>query len=113
MAKKKTVKKTSLMADEVANTESQENQGEQMEIPGIRPENMKELDAQARIYNKAKLARMSAGNKEVEEKQKVFDLIKKAKLKPTAKGKIVYKHEDIGIEVTPTEFKLKVTVKDE
>ncbi len=76
-------------------------------------EAQKPLVAQARKYDKAKNRRMADLEIEVDEKNKLRDMVRKSDLLPLESGKIVFVWKDITIETWPQEDKIKVTIKDE
>jgi hypothetical protein len=89
-------------------------QGEQLELIDITPENMKEILPVARRYQKHKDARMKALDKEVKAKQELLTLIKAANLAPLDdKGTIRFKCDDFIIIAKPKEWSLKVKEGDE
>ena len=76
----------------------------------VLPKNVGKIIEEATLYKKFQKARMSAGQKEKEQKQKVLDLIKAAKLQPIeGENKIMFRHEGFKISVTFRDELLEIT----
>lgn len=98
MAKKETMKK------EVEKTE----EGEQLDLIDVSPENAKPIIAAARVYKKLVATRQNALDKEVKQKQKILGLIKEAKLTPLEDGTTKFRYDGVTISVTPRDELVKV-----
>ncbi|MFH1281406.1 MAG: hypothetical protein ABIH91_01630 [Candidatus Omnitrophota bacterium] len=97
--------KKSSMQKEVEETE----EGEQMALIDVGPENGPIIVAQARIYKKASKARQKALKNEVEQKKKLLALIKDAGLKPLdVSGVIRFRCNSVIISVTPRDELVRV-----
>ena len=106
------------MAEEVGKTEEvnqpqepQEPQ-EQLDLIDIHPENAKPIIAAARIYKKLVGKRLDVLAQEVEQKQKILDLVKKAKLTPLENGVVRFKYDNVTISITPRDELVKVKDED-
>ncbi len=121
MAKKKDAKKKdSAMAEEVKKAEepqepqeqpTEPQEQEQLDLIDIHPENAKPIIAAARIYKKLVGKRLDVLAQEVEQKQKILDLVKEAKLTPLENGVVRFKYDNVTISITPRDELVKV--KDE
>ena len=85
--------------------------GEQIPLLDVGPENAGPILEVARGYKKAVVARMRAGEKEVDLKVKLLDLIKKANLARLEDGRIRFRIDGMIITVKPRDE--LITVKDE
>jgi hypothetical protein len=85
--------------------------GEQLDLIDITPEHGKEILAIAKDYKKAVSARMRMGEKEVDLKGKLLELIKKENLTRLENGSIRFRLDGMIITVTPRDELIKV--KDE
>jgi len=90
-------------------TETNES-GEQLDLIDVQPENAKTIVHAARLYKKFQAARLTALDKEVEQKRQVLELVKAAKLQPLDGGKIKFEYDGVIISITPRDE--LVTVKD-
>lgn len=95
--------------DEGAGEES--TSGEQLDLIDVTPEHGKAILAIAKDYKKAVSARMRAGEKEVDLKGKLLELIKKENLARLENGSIRFRLDGIIITVKPRDE--LITVKDE
>ncbi len=86
---------------------------EQLELIDVKPENMKEIVPAARNYQKTKVARMKATERETKAKVELLSLVKAAKLKPLDDGVIRFKCEGLLISITPRDELIKVKEEDE
>jgi len=84
---------------------------EQMDLIDVAPEDAKVIIEAARLYKKLQTTRLKALEREVDQKQKVKDLIRQAKLQPLDGGVIKFKHDGVTIEMTPRDEKL--TIKED
>lgn len=96
--------KNNSMQQEVEETE----QGKQMDLIDVAPENAKVIIAAARIYKRFMLARQKAGAKEVQQKTEVLRLVREAKLQPLPGGKIKFKYDGFIISVTPRDELVRI-----
>jgi len=87
--------------------------GEQLDLIDIHPKEAKPIIAAARLYKKYQLARMAAGKKEVEQKRKVLELVKEAKLQPLEGGKIKFEYNGVEISIMPRDELVKIKDKTE
>ena len=85
-----------------------EEKGEQLDLIDVKPENAEAIIAAARLYKKYQLARLTALGKETDQKQKVLELVKDAKLQPLEGGKIKFKYDGFIISVEPRDELVKV-----
>ena len=97
------------LAEELEKTES--TSGEQLDLIDIGPENAKIILPVAKDYKKAVQARMRAGEKESELKQKLRELILKENLARLEDGTIRFHLDGMIITLKPREE--LITVKDE
>lgn len=86
---------------------------EQLDLIDVRPENAKQILLAARSYKNAQKKRLDALGREVQEKQKVLDFVKKAKLKPLEDGTIRFKLDGVTISVKPRDELLTVKCDDD
>lgn len=84
--------------------------GEQLDLIDVAPKNAKPIIAVAREYKKAMLMRLKYGNREVELKKKIRELIADAGLARLPDGSIRFTYDDVTVCVTPQDE--KVTVKE-
>ena len=82
----------------------------QLDLINVQPKNAKAIIRAARLYKEFQGARQIALGKEVEQKQRVLDLVKAAKLQPLDGGKIKFEYDGVLICVTPRDE--LITVKD-
>lgn len=99
------------MSEEEKN-EAQES-GEQLELIEVAPENAKAIISAARLYKKFQAARMAEGAKESDQKLKVLELVRAAKLQPLDGGKIRFEYDNVLISVTPRDELIKIKEKGE
>lgn len=102
MAKKKREQKSEVV-----------EQGEQLALIDIAPENSKKIIGVARRYRVAQGQRIEALVREVAEKQKLLELIKEAKLTPLEGGKIRFRVNGLIITVTPRDELVRVKEEGE
>ena len=102
MAKKKQTEKTET-----------KKRGEQLDLIDVRPENVKPILQATRLYKKFQAARLSAGNKEVAQREVVLQLVKEAKLQPLPDGKIRFKCNGVIITITPRDALITIKEKTE
>ena len=88
-------------------------QGGQMDLLDVSPENIKAIVAEAKRYKAAQQQRIQFGNKEAESKQKILALLHDAKLQRLDDGKIRFQHDGLNITVTPRDEKVTVKMEDE
>lgn len=81
--------------------------------PGVAPDRIPELDAAGAAYDAVKKERMELTKREVEAKKKVIDLVHKHEkaLGRDPKGAIHYKTDEMSVDLTPSDEKLKVKLK--
>lgn len=115
MTRKKTSKKTEPKQELVdsKSTVTETEEGEQMPLIDVLPESAKPIVPVARRYHKIIRERLAIQKKEAEQKKKLGEAVHKADLLPLDNGKIIFKWQDITVEVEPQEDKVKVTIKDE
>ena len=95
-------------------TESEANaSGEQLDLIDVSPKNAKPIIQAARIYKKHQTARIAALNKEIEQKQKILELVKEANLQPLEGGKIKFEYDGVTISIEPRDELVKVKDKAE
>lgn len=78
-----------------------EKAGEQLDLIEVAPENAKQIIDAARLYKKARNARLTALKKEIDLKEKVLRLVKSANLQTLEGGKIKFKYGGFIFSVTP------------
>jgi hypothetical protein len=81
---------------------------EQLDLIDVQPKNAKEIVNAAKLYKKFQAARLSALEKETNQKQTVLELIKKAKLQPLDGGVIKFKNGGIIVTVKPRDELVQV-----
>ena len=87
---------------------STKRKSEQLDLIDVQPENVKEILKVARSYKEYQQARLSVLKKEKDQKQKVLDLVNKAKLQPLEGGVIRFKCDGVIISVTPRDELVQV-----
>lgn len=96
----------------MAKKDTEPAEGEQLDLIETQPENAKQIQRIARAYKKAQRARMSAGEDEVAQKEKLLAAIKEAEIVPDTDGnyafrvgkmKIKVKHRDELVQVKDDE----------
>lgn len=88
-------------------------QGEQLQLIDVGPENLKKIKPVAKKYEAAKRRRMAAGEEESELKQQLLALVKEANLSRLPDGTIRFKVDHMTITVTPRDELVKVKDEDE
>ena len=88
----------------------EEEEGEQLDLIDVAPENIKKIISVAKRYRTAQTRRIEALGQEVTEKQNLLTLIKQANLKQVD-GKIRFRADGLIITVTPRDELVKI--KDE
>ena len=86
--------------------------GKQEMLIDVLPEDAKPIIEAARDYKKHQKVRLAALKKEVELKQRILDLVNKAKLQRLKDGKIRFEYDGVKITVTPTDDKIDVKEKE-
>ena len=86
---------------------------EQLDLIDVSPENIKEIIPAARTYQKAKVARMNATERETKAKVALLSLVKAAKLKPLDDGTIRFRCDGLIISITPRDELIKVKEEEE
>lgn len=102
MAKKRKKAKKTGMAKKVA-------EGEQLDLIDVLPENAKGIIAEVKLYKKYQNARREYLKKEVQQKTRVLELIKAAKLTRMDDGKIRFKYEGYIVVVTPRDDLIRIS----
>ena len=82
--------------------------GEQLQLIDVLPKKAKPIIKQARIYKRFQLARKAALKAEVEQKQKVLNLVKAANIKSLKDGVIRFTCDDVTICITPRDELLQI-----
>lgn len=100
------------MQEEVEKTETKES-NEQLDLIDVQPENAKVIVSAARLYKKFQAARLAAGTKEADQKQKVLELMRAANLQPLEGGKLKFKYENVTVSVTPRDELIEIKEKTE
>jgi len=100
------------------NQDSLKNEaGEQLDLIDVTPENAKSIIREARLYKKFQAERLAVLKNEIEQKHKVLELVKAAKLQSLDGGKIRFEHDGVIISITPRDelvkIKEKTTLEDE
>ena len=103
MTSKKTKRKVKKAAEK--------NKGEQLDLIDVYPKNMKTIIAAAKKYKRLQADRLAALELEVEQKQKVLDLIHGAKFQTLDDGKIKFEYQGITITVTPRDELISIKEK--
>lgn len=85
----------------------------QLDLIDVHPKNAKPIIEEARLYKKYQTARLAALKKEVEQKQKVLELVKKANLQRLKNGQIKFEYDGVVVSVTPQDDKVAITEKTE
>ena len=101
------------MDETLSDTPPGTTSGEQLDLIDITPENGKAILAIAKDYKKAVAARMRMGEKEVELKGKLLELIKKENLARLENGSIRFRLDGVIITVTPRDELIKVKEEGE
>jgi uncharacterized radical SAM superfamily Fe-S cluster-containing enzyme len=89
----------------------QSTAGEQLDLIDVTPENLKKIIPVARAYRKVVKERVEFTNRETALKADLLNLVKEAKLKRLANGKIRFKSEGLTITITPMDE--KISIKEE
>jgi hypothetical protein len=84
--------------------------GDQLELIDVAPKNARPIIEVAREYKKAMLMRLKYGNREVELKKKIRELVNNAGLQRLKDGSIRFEYDGVTVSVTPQDE--KVTVKE-
>lgn len=105
-SKEKKMAKKNSMQKKVERTEK----GEQMPLMDVGPENNKEIVDAVRLYKVHQKDRLTAGKKEVDQKEVVKKLVLKSKLQPLKSGVIKFTCDNAEIEVTPRD--VLITIKE-
>ena len=79
----------------------------------VHRENIKEIIPAARTYQKAKVARMNATERETKAKVALLSLVKAAKLKPLDDGTIRFRCDGLLISITPRDELIKGKEEEE
>lgn len=83
---------------------------EQMPLIDVGPENLVAIAKEVRIYKKHQFNRLSAGKKEVTQRDKIRRMVKEAKLQRLPDGKITFEADNAIICVEPQED--LITIKE-
>jgi len=83
---------------------------EQMQLIEVGPENLKEIAKEVRIYKRHQFDRLSAGKKEVSQRDKIRIMVKKAGLKRLQDGTIKFEADNAIICIEPQED--LITIKE-
>lgn len=83
-------------------------QGDQLDLIDVNPENAKEIVVAARLYQKYQTARVKALAKEIEQKRLILELVKAANLQTLEGGKVKFNVDGITITVTPRDELVQV-----
>ena len=83
---------------------------EQMPLIDVGPENLVAIAKEVRIYKKHQFDRLSAGKKEVTQRDKIRAMVKEAKLQRLPDGKITFEADNAIICVEPQED--LITIKE-
>ena len=86
---------------------------EQLELIEVGPENMEEIMPAAKLYQKAKVARIKATDREVKTKVALLSAVKKAKLGRLDDGSIRFRCDGMLISITPRDELVKVKEDEE
>ncbi len=96
-----------------AKSKKEKPEGEQLDLIDVHP-------AKARLYKEYQFTgqkdyrcRLAALKKEVEQKQKVLELVKAAELQPLEGGIIKFEYDGVIISITPRDELVKVKEKIE
>lgn len=92
---------------------SKPDEGEQLDLIEVEPEEAKEIARIARAYKKAQKARVTALAEEIKQKEKLLAVVKEAKLQPGVDGMYTFKANGTIITVTPRDELVKVKFEDE
>jgi len=98
------------MSKEKEKLETKE-EGEQLDLIDVHPENAKEILAAARLYQKHQSDRIKAGVKEAEQKQLILELVKKENLQTLVGGKVRFELDGVLISITPRDELVQITEK--
>lgn len=85
---------------------------EQMPLIDVAPENAQEILKVAKLYKQLETERIKILAQEVEQKQKVMEMVKKV-VKPGDDGKYRFKYEKLFITIEPRDELVKITEKTE
>ncbi len=83
--------------------------GEQLDLIDVAPKNAKPIIAKAREYKVVVNKRVKLTAKEVQLKEEIKDMVRKAKLKPHEDGSTRFTYDGVTVQVTPCDAKVKVT----
>jgi hypothetical protein len=86
---------------------------EQLELIDVGPENMEEIKPAAQLYQKAKMARIKATDREVKTKTALLKAVKAAKLGRLEDGSIRFRCDGMLISITPRDELVKVKEDEE
>ena len=96
----------------MAKKKNQTSEGEQMDLIDTHPKNEKEIIAAARAYKRIVTARLEIQKKEVELKDKLLEIVDKAKLTPLEGGVVKFRVDNVEIKVTPRDKLVQVKELD-
>ena len=92
----------------MARPKKTEQNGEQLDLIDVTPENSKKIIAVAKRYKAAQSQRIEALQEEIAEKQKLLGLVKEANLQRLEDGKIRFRVDGMTITVTLRDELIKV-----
>jgi hypothetical protein len=84
------------------------SKSEQLDLIDTKPKNAKEIEKAARLYMETQGTRIALLAEEVEQKHKVLELVRAAKLQPLEGGVIKFRCDSLTISITPRDELIKV-----
>jgi hypothetical protein len=106
-------RKQKSMEEQVEKTEVEVQEGEQLDLIDVTPENAPEIIKHAKLYKKSQKRRILALEEEISEKQALLALIKESHMPTLEGGKISFRCDGYTITVTPRDELIKIKDEEE